>query len=218
MINGVADANPVSKVGKLREPPPRERWLSGEEEDRLMLELEKEGAHMAAFAELALNVGFRAGELLSRRYGHVDFDGAYVEIDETKTDRPRRVPLNSRALALLKGLRQGAGDDELIFDPARTGRRRRQMLYRFKAAAERAGVADFHYHDLRHSFATRLRAGGVHEYDIADLLGHSTTPMDSRGTKVTRGYAHGVPSRLREAVELLCTSNVVEFRRKGERA
>jgi integrase len=39
----------------------------------------------------------------------------------------------------------------------------------------RAGIADFHYHDTRHAFATKLRAAGVHEYDIADLLGHSTT-------------------------------------------
>jgi integrase len=35
---------------------------------------------------------------------------------------------------------------------------------------------------LRHTFATRLRAANVHEYDIADLLGHSTTPNDTRNT------------------------------------
>jgi len=141
-----------------------------------------------------------------------------VDIDETKTERPRRVPLNTRALAILKSLRQGAGDEDLIFDPRRTGRRRRQLLYRFKAACVRVGLLDFHYHDLRHTFATRLRAANVHEYDIADLLGHSTTRGETRGTSVTRGYAHAVPSRLREAVESLCTSNVVEFRRRERSA
>lgn len=40
-------------------------------------------------------------------------------------------------------------------------------------------------------------------YDIADLLGHSTTPGETRNTKVTRGYAHGVPKRLRDAVKSL---------------
>lgn len=70
------------------------------------------------------------------------------------------------------------------------------------------------YHDLRRTFATKLRAAAVHEYDIADLLGHSTTPAERRDTKVTRGYSHAVPSRLREAVESVCTLNVVEFRRK----
>ena len=64
-------------------------------------------------------------------------------------------------------------------------------------------LGDFHFNDLRHTFATRLRATNVHEYDIADLLGHSTTPGETRNTKVTRGYAHGVTQRLRDAVERL---------------
>jgi integrase len=73
----------------------------------------------------------------------------------------------------------------------------------FERAVESAGLGDFHFHDLRHTFATRLRAANVHEYDIADPLGHSTTPGDTRNTKVTRGYAHGVPQRLRDAVDSL---------------
>ena len=217
-INGVVDSNPVTKVEKLQEPPPRDHWLSGDEEDSLLPALAEDGESMQAFGELPLHVGFRAGELLSRRWLHVSLGDAFVDIDETKNERPRRVPLNARALEILKGLRQGAADSDLILDPRRTGRRRRQLLYRFKAATLRAGLDDFHYHDLRHTFATRLRAAGVHEYDIADLLGHSTTRGDTRGTSVTRGYTHAVPSRLREAVELLCTSNVVEFRRKEQRA
>lgn len=56
---------------------------------------------------------------------------------------------------------------------------------------------------LRHTFATKLWAEGIHEYDIADLLNHSTTPNATRNTKVTRGYAHGVPARLRDAVDSL---------------
>ena len=67
-------------------------------------------------------------------------------------------------------------------------------------AVKESGLGNFHFHHLRHTFATRLRAANVHEYDIADLLGHSTTPGETRNTKVTRGYAHGVPQRLRDAV------------------
>ena len=43
----------------------------------------------------------------------------------------------------------------------------------------------------------------MHEYDIADLLGHSATPGVTCNTKVTRCYAHGVPQRLRDAVNIL---------------
>ncbi len=73
----------------------------------------------------------------------------------------------------------------------------------FEKAVDEAGLDDFTFHDLRRTFATRLRAAGVHEYDIADLLGHSTTPGDTRASSVTRGYARAVPQRLRDAVELL---------------
>lgn len=76
-------------------------------------------------------------------------------------------------------------------------------MYCFEQAISAAGIDDFHFHDLRHTFATRLRAANVHEYDIADLLGHSTTRNETRGTAITRGYAHGVPQRLREAVDSL---------------
>src|SRR5918911_359326 len=111
--------------------------------------------------------------------------------------------LTARALEILRGLRQDAPDDERIFDHKRTGRRRRQLMVCFQQAVKNAGIDDFHFHDLRHTFATRLRAANVHEYDIADLLGHSTMPGETRNTKVTRGYAHGVPKRLRDAVDSL---------------
>ena len=60
----------------------------------------------------------------------------------------------------------------------------------FERAVREAGASDFHFQDLRHTFAARLRAANVHEYDIADLLGHPTPPGETRSTKVTRGYAH----------------------------
>jgi site-specific recombinase XerD len=60
---------------------------------------------------------------------------------------------------------------------------------------------DFHWHDLRHTFATRLRRNGVPLEDIADLLGH-------RGLAMTKRYAHTDMSRLRQAVRLLSTSEV----------
>ena len=73
----------------------------------------------------------------------------------------------------------------------------------FQLAVKAAGLLDFHFHDLRHTFATRLRAANVHPYDIADLLGHSVSEGETRGTRVTRGYAHRVPQRLRDAVNSL---------------
>ena len=73
----------------------------------------------------------------------------------------------------------------------------------FERAVKAVGISDFYFHDLLHTFAARLRAANVHEYDIADLLGHSTRSGETRNTKVIRGYAHGVPQRLRDAVNSL---------------
>ena len=215
VMNGMAESNPFTRVKKLPEPPARERWLSGEEEEALITKLSAEGDYMTALAELPLHVGFRLGELLSRRGCHFNMAERVVRITDTKNRMDRNVPLNARAVEILTPLLAGVGEDELLFDPSRTGRRRRQLQVVFSKAVEDAEIVNFHYHDLRHTFATRLRAAGVHEYDIADLLGHSTTRTDTRGSAVTRGYAHGVPSRLREAIELLCTSNVAEFRKQA---
>ena len=63
-------------------------------------------------------------------------------------------------------------------------------------AVRLAGIADFHWHDLRHTFATRLRQNGVALQDIADLLGHKTVAM-------TKRYAHISMSRLHDAVKHL---------------
>jgi integrase len=204
--NGLIDSNPMSRVKRLREPEPRERYLnqySDDEEERLMKALAVYGEHVVALAELDLEVGMRLGELLNARWADVDEIDGCLFIMRTKNDKPRLVPLTAQALEILKRLRQDAPEDERIFDPKRTGRKRRQLMVCFEQAVKAARIDNFHFHDLRHTFATRLRAANVHEYDIADLLGHSTTPGEMRNSKVTRGYAHSVPKRLRDAVNSL---------------
>lgn len=204
--NGIIDSNPMSRVKRLREPEPRERYLnqfSNDEEERLMKALAGYGEHLVALAELGLETGMRLGELLKAKWADVNEIGRYIFVMLTKNSKPRLLPLTDKALEILRCLRQDAPDDELIFDPKRTGRKRRQLMACFERGVKEAGIGDFRFHDLRHTFATRLRAANVHEYDIADLLGHSVPRGETRGTHVTRGYAHGVPQRLRDAVNSL---------------
>ncbi len=78
------------------------------------------------------------------------------------------------------------------------------MIKVFERARKDAKLEDFRFHDLRHTFATRLRAAGVHQMDIMTLLGHRTL-------KVTLGYAHAVPERLRSAVDSLSNGQVLAF-------
>lgn len=209
--NGLIDSNPMSRVRRLREPPPRERYLTGEEEGRLLEALRLYGERLEALGALGLDTGLRLSELLRLRWEDVREYDVHVRSDgrtaRTKNDRPRNVPLTTRAKEILSSLRQGAPGHELVFDPKRSGRRRRQMLVCYTRALKVAGIEGATFHTLRHTFATRLRAAGVHEFDIMALLGHSSI-------KVTQGYAHSVESKLREAVALMSGSRVLEFQRK----
>ena len=64
----------------------------------------------------------------------------------------------------------------------------------------RAGILNFHWHDLRHTFASRLAMAGVPLRTIGELLGHKTPAMTMR-------YAHLAPAHLRDAVECLVNPN-----------
>jgi integrase len=212
--NGILDSNPVSRVGFLKEPPARERYLNqyaNDEEPRLINALAVYGEHLVALAELDLEVGMMLGELLKARWSDVSYQNRLIRISETKTDKPRVVPLNNDAMAIIAKLRQDAPDHELIFDPIRTGRHRRQLMVCFERAVTASGIDNFHFHDLRHTFATRLRAANIHPYDIADLLGHSVPEGETRTTRVTRGYAHSIPQRLRDAVNSLERGKLLAF-------
>jgi len=202
--NGVIDSNPMSRVRRLREPLPRERYLTSEEEERLIKALTPYGEHLQALVILGLETGLRLGELLSVCWQDIDFERRSVYVEKTKTGRPRTVPLSARSITTLKPLRQGAPDAEQVFHHTRTGRKRRQMIVCFTSALEEAKVTNFHFHDLRRTFATRLRAAGVHQMDIMTLLGHTTL-------KVTLGYARATQQRLVEAIDALSNGRVLEF-------
>jgi integrase len=70
------------------------------------------------------------------------------------------------------------------------------LVREFCEARDRAGVADFRFHDLRHTFATGLVQRGIDLYKVQRLLGHKTNHMTQR-------YAHHSPESLREGVKIL---------------
>ena len=111
---------------------------------------------------------------------------------------------------------KGRGLDDLVFDKDANGVNEYMLRWGFEEACKRAGVlfgetipGGIIWHDLRRTFATRLRARGVHEYDIQDLLGHSKPG-------VTTVYARATHATLEAAVEKLIepVGQVVEFERK----
>ena len=108
-------------------------------------------------------------------------------------------------------LKHDAGPKEFVFSNARTGVNIDSIKTGCRNACGAAGLVDLRFHDTRHTFATRLRANGVHEWDIRDLLGHASVRM-------TSVYTHQTPANLRQAVSTLGTNQPGEVVRLERRA
>jgi integrase len=100
-------------------------------------------------------------------------------------------------MAALEKLRRLAGTSELVC-PHAYGREHRNW---WTAALKEAKVQNFHWHDLRHTFASRLVMAGVDLYTVKELLGHAVIA-------VTMRYAHLAPSHLQAAVDKLASATV----------
>lgn len=194
--NGLVETNPMRRVHKLREAPSRERYLTDDEEKRLFAILVGRRAHIRPIVVVALHTGMRQGEILSLKWEHVDFDQKTIYVAHTKTGRPRRIPVSKPVEVELRSLKQDASQDEYVFSYGRTGLKLTTFRHTWERACKQARISGLTFHDLRHTFATRLRAKGVHEMDIMTLLGHTTLQMTSR-------YTHAMPQNLRTAVDSL---------------
>jgi len=101
--NGIVDTNPCRKVRKLRENNERKRYLTQDEEGRLMAALTARRAHLRPLILMAINTGMRRGELLSLAWRNVDFQRSVIHVTNTKTGRDRDVPMNSEVRSILLG-------------------------------------------------------------------------------------------------------------------
>lgn len=146
----------------------------------------------------------RQGEILGLKWKHVDFDQKTIYVAHTKTGRPRKIPMSKPVDVELRSLKQDASPDEHVFGYSRTGLNQAALRHAWETACTAAKVSGLRFHDLRHTFATRLRSRGVHEMDIMSLLGHTTLQMTSR-------YTHAMPENLRTAVDSL-NKHPLQFR------
>ena len=110
----------------------------------------------------------------------------------------------------LRSLKLEASSEVHVFSYVRTGLKLTTFRNAWEGACKVTKISGLQFHDLRHTFATRLRAKGVHEMDIMTLLGHTTLQMTSR-------YTHAMPQNLRTAVDSL-SKEALPFRPKANSA
>lgn len=167
----------------------------------------KYSGHLPEF-ELTLQTGIRQGTQYNLTWEMVDWPSRMLHIPRTKNEEPLHIPLNDTALAALIIVRARGADGRRVILPERTGLPLEHRRHWFDPALGEAKISEFHWHDLRHIFASRLRMKGTPLEDIADLLGH-------KGLTMTRRYAHLGPNRLHEVVARLVEKPVKAGTRSG---
>jgi integrase len=193
--DGKAERNPVREVKFFKEDNERVRWLTDEEEACLREELGEGEWPKVSFA---LNTGFRQANQFGLPWSDVNFETGLVTARGSKSGETYHVPMNDDLRELLRGL-ESRLKSAWVF-PSRNGRSplnaTNYMNRVFAAAVKRAGVANFRWHDLRHTFASRLVMAGVDLSTVRELMGHKTIRMTQR-------YAHLSPAHKLDAVERL---------------
>lgn len=187
--------NPMTRVPKPSPGPGRVRFLSQDERQRLLAACrQSRNPHLYAIVVTALGTGGRRDEIRTLAWDQVDFGQSVVRFLKTKTVTARNAPILGPALGVLQTLAQQRRPEVRWVFPTWDGQRPTPIESPWQTARAGAGLEDFHFHDLRHTFASYMAMSGASLRDIADALGHTNIQQ-------TMAYAHLLPSHTRGVIE-----------------
>lgn len=155
--------------------------------------------HITPIVLLALNTGLRRGDIFSLRWSHVDFNNRQIRKVINKTRRknlklvPSVLPLSPDAVGALRQWRKQVDGNDLVFPSPVTGERLDNISKAWSGVIKLAGIEGFRFHDLRHSFASKLVMAGIPLNTVRELMTHSDP-------KMTLVYAHLSPSHKADAI------------------
>jgi len=184
----------LPKIRKLKETNDFEyKTLSFEDQKTLLKNLKNHTRDIVIFA---LNTGARKGEILNLKWNQVDLFNQTVTFIKTKNNRKRTIPLNQTVLSLLKKRFSRAQNEEYVFTNANTHTRFISIKKAYETARKKAGLEDLRFHDLRHTYGTRLADRSVPITTIKQLMGHADI-------QTTMRYVHPDEELKKKAVKLL---------------
>ena len=154
--------------------------------------------HLKPMVLLSLNTGIRRGSLFALRWSDIKDGTLTVRAASSKSGKTIHIPLNQTAQKVLATWqKQTHGDGEaLVFPSPKGGGRMDNCNSAWTKLLKKAGIVNFHWHDMRHDFASRLVMAGVDLNTVRELLGHADLKMTLR-------YAHLAPQAKQRAVEAL---------------
>jgi integrase len=180
------------KITMFKEPQGRTRFLTIDEVQRLLKELPE---HLQDMVIFTLSCGLRYSNVLKLEWSQVDLKAAHVWVaaSNSKNGKALSIPLNAQALAVLQ--KQVGKHPTLVFTKVgkRIARANGQV---WRNAVKRAGIVDFRWHDLRHTWASWAVQNGVTVFEVQHLGGWSSSQMVER-------YAHLSSAHLAAAARKL---------------
>lgn len=204
------DRNPMEKASKPGHSQARVRYLSDDERTALLKACKaSSNSDLYTAVVLSLTTGARKSEVMGLRWPQIDFNTRAITLKqgETKNNEARTLPLVGEAFSLLKERSKVRSlKDDRVFPPTNRATKARSLDLRapWETVIENAGlghyegqgktrkfIADFRWHDLRHTTASYLMMQGVSPLEVSKILGHKTMAMVSR-------YSHLSPGRMVE--------------------
>lgn len=191
--------NPVRETAHYKESK-RVRYLrEDEDEEARLMDAVRASDHPEREAEIfvALHSGMRRSEQYRTaqvpdgglKWEYINFRARVLRLPQSKAgEKPREIPMNSVLVETLRSIPRKI-DSPYVFEGTDPGKW-------FAKLVALADIKDFTWHDLRHTFGSRLAMAGVPMRHIADLMGHSEI-------QTTMRYAHLAPGHLVDAVEKL---------------
>ncbi len=137
----------------------------------------------------------RRSEIFNLKWEQVDLSHGFILLDVTKNGERREIPINTTLEYLFKEMMQCYVKSEYVFT-GKTGKPLTDIKKGFHTALRKAGIHDFRFHDIRHTFASQLVMAGIDITSVKELLGHKSLTMTMR-------YSHLSPGHKRKAVHVL---------------
>jgi integrase len=174
------------------EPKRRIRWITPEQAEKLLVLLPE---HQQALVTFALATGLRQANVLKLEWSQVDMERrvAWIHADQAKAGKDIHVSLNETALTVLR--------KQLGKHPQRVFTLRGKPIawantLAWRVALRKAGITNFRWHDLRHTWASWLAQNGVPLSEIQEMGGWESHDM-------VRRYAHLSPANLAARAQVL---------------
>ncbi len=185
--------NPCKTVKKLKEDNSKVRYLTEDEEARLMQVLPD---YLRPIIICALTTGLRLSNILNLRWETIDIEQNFLEIlmQENKGHKKIQIPLSQKFKAELEKI--GIKKEGYVFISWRTGTKYNNIRAGFIKALKEAKIENFRFHDLRHTVGTRLVANGADLLTVKQYLAHSNL-------STTQRYMHPTPENMKKAVAIL---------------